>query len=130
VKYLLDVNVLISLGHLEHAHHASVAHWLRAQQSSQLLTCSITELGFVRILAQAPAYGFTVAHAQALLGQLKQARGYSFTFIPDTQDVSHLPEGVKTSGQTTDGHLVQLANAHGAILATLDAKIPGAFVIS
>jgi predicted nucleic acid-binding protein len=129
VKYLLDVNALIALGHLEHAHHERVAHWLRVQQSSPLLTCSITELGFVRILAQAPGYGFTVAHAQALLRQIKEFPGYSFTLIADGQDASQLPLWVKTSRQTTDGHLVQLANAHGAMLATLDAKIPGAFVI-
>jgi hypothetical protein len=67
VKYLLDVNALIALGHLEHALHERVAVWLLEQKSSQLLTCSITELGFVRILVQAPSYGFTVTQAQALL---------------------------------------------------------------
>jgi hypothetical protein len=36
---------------------------------------------------------------------------------------------VKTPKQTTDGHLVQLAKANGAILATLNAGIPGAFLI-
>jgi hypothetical protein len=129
VKYLFDVNALIALGHLEHDHHERVAHWLRTQRSSQLLTCSITELGFVRILVQAQAYGFTIANAQSLLEHLKQAPDYSFTLIPDEQGASQLPGWVKTGGQTTDGHLLQLASAHGAVLATLDAKIPGAFVI-
>jgi hypothetical protein len=36
---------------------------------------------------------------------------------------------VKTVKQTTDGHLAQLAKANGAILATLDRGIPGAFHI-
>jgi uncharacterized protein len=130
VKYLLDVNALIALGHLEHELHERVARWLREQRSSQLLTCSITELGFVRVLVQAPSYGFSVAQAQSLLKQLKAGRIYSFAFISDGQDVSHLPASVKTAKQTTDGHLLQLAKAHGAMLATLDAKIPGAFVIS
>jgi len=31
--------------------------------------------------------------------------------------------------QTTDGHLAQLAKAKGAVLATLDGKIPGAYLI-
>jgi predicted nucleic acid-binding protein len=129
VKYLLDVNALIALGHLEHAHHERVAHWLRVKQPSSLLTCSITELGFVRILAQAPGYGFTVAHAQTLLTQIKQSRSYSFKLVADAQDASQLPAWVKTSRQTTDGHLVQLARAYDAMLATLDGKIHGAFVI-
>jgi predicted nucleic acid-binding protein len=96
---------------------------------SIFLTCSITELGFVRILAQAAVYGFTVVQAQALLTGLKVAPGWSFEFVADMHDVSHLPTWVKQGSQTTDGHLLELARAHGAELATLDARIPGAFVI-
>jgi len=36
---------------------------------------------------------------------------------------------VKSSKQTTDGHLLQLAATNGAVLATLDHNIPGAYVI-
>ena len=31
------------------------------------VTCSIAELEFVRVLTQAPQYGFTVAHARIFL---------------------------------------------------------------
>jgi hypothetical protein len=54
-----------------------------------LLECSMTELGFVRILAQAPQYGFTVAHARTLLLRLLQ-------------------DGVRAAKQITDRHLAQL----------------------
>jgi hypothetical protein len=50
-------------------------------------------------------------------------------FIPDDHDVSQLPGWVKTPKQITDGHLAQLAKANGAMLATLDAGIPKAFLI-
>jgi hypothetical protein len=50
-------------------------------------------------------------------------------FIPDGQDISHLPSWVKTATQTTDGHLAQLAAANSAVLATLDRQIPQAFLI-
>jgi hypothetical protein len=53
----------------------------------------------------------------------------TFTFIPDGQDISHLPSWVKTAKQTTDGHLAQLAGANSAVLATLDRRIPQAFLI-
>jgi predicted nucleic acid-binding protein len=129
MNYLLDVNALIALGVLEHGFHTRVANWMRTQTSSSLLTYSITELGFVRILAQATAYGFTVAQAQRLLKKLKESSGYSIALVADAQDASQLPSWVKTGGQTTDGHLLQLAKVHAATLATLDAKIPGAFVI-
>jgi hypothetical protein len=87
------------------------------------------ELGFVRVLAQAPQYGFTVGQACNLLQRLKAARMVSFTFIADGQDISHLPNWVKTARETTDGHLAQLAVANSAVLATLDRRIPQAFLI-
>jgi len=62
--------------------------------------------------------------------QMKQpTSAFQLKFFADAQDISHLSGWVKTSGQTTDGHLVQLPIAHGAALATLDERIPGAFVI-
>src|SRR5579864_3269621 len=129
MTYLLDVNALVALGLVHHEFHGRVAAWLRAQHFPLLATCSITELGFLRVLAQAPGYGFTVAQARTLLLQIKQAKAAKFTFIPDDHDVSHLPMWVKTAGQTTDGHLLKLASAKQALLATLDARIPGAYLI-
>jgi hypothetical protein len=102
---------------------------LTSRAIPELLTCSITELGFLRVLAQAPQYGFTIAHARALLLRLKRGDSLKFTFIPDGHDVSHIPAWVKTAKQTTEGHLVQLARANSAILARLDERIPGTFLI-
>jgi predicted nucleic acid-binding protein len=132
MKYLLDVNALVALGFLQHEFHERVAVWVRTRASKgvlELATCSITELGFVRVLASAPQYGFSVAHARALLLRLKTGSLMKFTFIADDHDVSHIPAWVKTAKQTTDGHLVQLAKAKGAILATLDGRIPRAFLM-
>jgi hypothetical protein len=63
------------------------------------------------------------------LRRLNEARAPQFTFIADGHDVTHLPAWVKTAKQITDGHLAQLASANGAVLATLDRKIPDAFLI-
>jgi hypothetical protein len=60
---------------------------------------------------------------------VQTGKALDFTFISDDHDISHIPAWVKTAKQTTDGHLAQLAKAKGAILATLDGKIPGAFLI-
>jgi len=132
MRYLLDVNAVVALGFLQHEFHERVAHWVRAlalKGVPELLTCSITELGFVRVLAQAPQYGFTVVHARTLLLRLKTEKSLKFTFIPDNHDVSHLPGWVKAAKQITDGHLAQLAKANGALLATLDGRIPKAFLV-
>ena len=129
MMYLLDVNALVALGLVHHEFHGRIGAWLRAQQFPPLATCSITELGFLRVLAQVPGYGFTIVQARALLLQMKQAKVARFTFISDDHDVSQLPAWVKTAGQTTDGHLLRLAGAKQALLATLDARIPGAYLI-
>jgi hypothetical protein len=63
------------------------------------------------------------------LRRLKTTPTVNFTFITDDQDISNLPGWVRTAKETTDGHLKQLADANGAILATLDKRIPGAFLI-
>lgn len=127
--YLLDVNALLALGFLHHQFHARMAAWISKRRFSTLATCSITELGFVRVLAQAQAYGFTVAQARTLLVRLKKSPAISITFLTDDRDITHLPTWVKSPGQTTDGHLVELARANAAELATFDEKIPGAFLI-
>ena len=129
MTYLLDVNALVALGFAHHEFHDRVARWILAQRFPPLATCSITELGFIRVLTQAPAYGFTIAQARMLLLGIKKADEPRFLFIQDDHDVSHLPTWVKTAKQTTDGHLLKLANAHGGVLATLDARIPGAYRI-
>jgi uncharacterized protein len=129
MKYLLDVNALVALGFAHHEFHDRMAVWMMAQKFPPLATCSITELGFARVLAQAAAYGFTIVQAQTLLARLKKAPSLSFTFIPDNHDISRLPAWVRTGKQTTDGHLAELAKANGAILATLDEKIPDAYLI-
>jgi predicted nucleic acid-binding protein len=128
----LDVNALVALGFLQHEFHEGVAAWVResvSKRDGELATCSITELGFVRVLAQAPQYGLNVSQARGLLLQIKTTTVLKFAFIADDHDIAHLPAWVKTAKQTTDGHLAQLARAKGAILATLDKRIPRAFLI-
>lgn len=126
--YLLDVNTLVALGFLNHEFHARVARWIQSSRPL-LASCSITELGFVRVISQTPAYGFSVAQARTLLLRLKRARGCPLSFISDANDVSQLPAWVKMPKQITDGHLAELASANGAILATLDESIAGSYVI-
>ncbi|MGB7986557.1 MAG: hypothetical protein WCF54_15420 [Terracidiphilus sp.] len=129
MRYLLDVNVLIAYGYRKHGFHDQVGLWMRAQKDAHFLTCSITELGFVRVLGNVRAYGMDVVHAKSLLVEMKAWKAHPLEFLADANDISHLPAWVRIPKQTTDGHLLQLANAHRAVLATLDEGIPGAFLI-
>lgn len=132
MRYLLDVNALVALGFLQHEFHERTARWVRAlvrENTAKLVTCAITELGFVRVLVQAQQYGLNVHQARQLLTELKSADTLRFGFVADDHGISQLPRWVRTAKQLTDGHLTGLAKSRGAILATLDRRIPGAFLI-
>jgi predicted nucleic acid-binding protein len=134
MRYLLDVNALVALVFFcSMSSMGKIASWVRklSQKSvPDLVTCSITELGFVGVLVQASQYAFTAAQARNLLLQLESVNAAKFTFITDDQDISQLSGWVQSARQTTDGHLVQLARSKGVLLATLDTGIPGAYLIS
>src|SRR5208282_810975 len=132
MNYLLDVNALMALGVLQHVFHQRMGNWIKAvarEPSWELVTCSLTELGFVRVLAQTPQFGLTVAQSKDLLLGLKVTPGFNFRFIADDHDISKLPSWVAQPKQTTDGHLLELARSNGSLLATLDRGIPGALLI-
>jgi predicted nucleic acid-binding protein len=129
MTYLLDVNALVALGFANHEFHDRVVSWVRTRPRPILATCSITELGFIRVLAQAPAYGLTVAQARTLLVRMKRADAFWFIFLTDDQGISYLPTWVKSPKQITDGHLVELVSANEGMLTTLDERIPGAYLI-
>jgi predicted nucleic acid-binding protein len=122
VTYLLDVNALLALGFTAHEQHARVESWVkRLRKDDRLATCAIVELGFVRVATQlelAP----DVAEARALLSSLKRARRPRFVALPDALGADALPAWVKTPAQTTDGHLVALASAHAARLASRHSR--------
>jgi uncharacterized protein len=132
MTFLLDVNALLALGVHQHVFHERVTTWLTAfgpAHVPRIATCSITELGFVRVLSQARQYGLSVKEARELLLALKAAQSLQHMFVADDHNISRLPKWVKSPSQTTGGHLVELARSHGAHLATLDEHVEGAYLI-
>jgi predicted nucleic acid-binding protein len=128
MKYLLDVNVLTAWGWADHADHDRVARWIgkvRKKGGDGLLTSAIPQLGFVRVSVQRT--GGEVS-PEVLTGMLR-ALGSGHEFVPDDQEASRWPAWCQAASRTTDAHLLGLAKAHGAELATLDRGIPGAFII-
>lgn len=130
MKYLLDVNALVAFGHAEHQFYTRVANWAAEMAKNEIphvVTSPITELGFVRVISQ--AYGVSIKQAKDLLSRLKESKEYKFEFLADDHDASKIPSWVTGAKQTTDGHLLKLARSNRCVLATLDERIPGAFVI-
>jgi uncharacterized protein len=130
MTWLLDVNALIAACVAGHEHHARVEAWLAGLSvGDSLATSSITELGFVRVLNQAPQYRVPVREAVAMVKRLHAVKTRPVRRLEDALGVGDLPGWVGAGRQLTDGHLTALAAHHGARLATLDAGIPGAFLI-
>ena len=55
---------------------------------------------------------------------------WKMQLLPDHRAAETLPDWVRSPRQVTDGHLLDLAQANTAQLATTDAGIPGAFLIN
>jgi uncharacterized protein len=128
VTYLLDSNALIALGLSSHVFHRRVETWVAGLRPEDgIATCAITELSFIRIVPQLPAISVDFAQAKELLRRLKRQQRVRVELLADALGADTLPGWVRTTKQTTDGHLLALARAHAAALATLDGKIPGAF---
>jgi len=130
VRYLLDVNALVALGHTRHVHHDRAERWLKGVMptAEMLGTCAITELGFVRVSVQTGLQP-DVATAVQALARLKASSPVKMELWADSLGVDKLPRCVKKPADLTDGHLVELGHAHGAQLVTLDGKIPDAALI-
>lgn len=132
MKYLLDVNVLVAWGWSDHEAHEKTARWIAATRhhgTSKLLTSAIPELGFVRVSVQRMAGRLTVSEAGDALAGMLGALGARHAFLPDDRPASRFPRWCRRASQTTDAHLLELAETHGARLATLDERIPGAFLV-
>ena len=130
MRYLLDVNALIALAHTGHVLHAKAIGWYRSVQSSAagFHTCSITELGFVRVAAATGLHP-DIKGARQALDALKSSSKVRFELTPDDLGAAHLPAFVKTPRSVTDGHLVELARKNAFCLVTLDRGIPGSLFI-
>jgi hypothetical protein len=128
MRYLLDVNVLVALLIQAHEHHDAAEAWVATlDQADQILLCSWSEIGFVRV-SVAAGYVPEVAVARRALGMFRAGKA-AVSFAADDRGAAHLPVWVKTPAQTSDGHLVSLAVSCGAKLATFDSRIAGAHAI-
>jgi predicted nucleic acid-binding protein len=132
MNYLLDVNVLVAWGWADHLDHDRVVHWIAAMKKKRntvLFTSAIPQLGFVRVSIQRCGGQLTVTLASEVLVGMLAALGKRHRFLPDDQASGVFPQWCRAATQTTDAHLLQLANAHRLQLATLDAGISNAFLV-
>ena len=131
MTYLLDVNVLLAYRYSDHTFHRRVSDWITSLEAEsdppRLATCTIVEIGFVRIASGKSGLAANVAAARADLRSVKKK--LSLALVGDELPGDQLPNWVTRYWQTTDGHLLELATRYQMRFATLDRGIPGALLI-
>lgn len=126
---LPDVNVLVALAWPNHLHHRAARSWFTANRDEGWATCSITQIGFVRLSANSKVTDATAtaADAVAVLGRLVDM-GHHRYFVDDIDllvsddDSMALVQGYR---QVTDAHLLAVARRHDAALVTFDRGAAG-----
>jgi predicted nucleic acid-binding protein len=117
VKYLLDVNALVAAVWTDHASHSLADCWV---QGKLIVTCPLSELGFLRISTHPKALGAAMADARRLLEDFLVQR--KVEFLP--ADLPALRSKAAKSDHVTDLYLADLAASRTMKLATLDGGIP------
>jgi toxin-antitoxin system PIN domain toxin len=123
---LPDLNVWLALIWPDHSHHLQAVHYWEQQAADQVLFCTVTALGLVRLVCQPKLMGVAVknaAEASALLDALCQQPGVQLA-EPEHNgwEVFHqlLRGGALPARLCTDAHLAALAIANGWRLVSFD----------
>jgi toxin-antitoxin system PIN domain toxin len=129
---LPDISVLLAKFDAKHDAHARTARWFHAKRLDGILTCPLTENGFLRIFAN-PSYPSGPGSMEGSLTMLEGIRSVpGHRFVPDSIFTG---DGKKFTGldaagpsQLTDLYLLALAVHHAAKFVTLDERIPAHLV--
>ena len=112
---LPDFNVWLALASPAHQHHSNAVSYWEEQAAQQVLFCTVTALGLVRLVMQPKVMGdaaLTAAAASALLDQFVQQPGVSYA-QPSSEgwDVFHgfMRQSELSPRLCTDTHLASLA---------------------
>ena len=121
---LLDINILTALLWPTHEHHDVAHRWFGGRGDAHWATCSLTQLGFVRIVSN-PAFSrdaLSAMEALALLGENLAHPAHEFW--TDSLQVPPAVKGIEARlqgyKQLTDAYLLALAHRRKGVLATFD----------
>jgi toxin-antitoxin system PIN domain toxin len=123
---LPDLNVSLALACPDHNHHRQAVHYWENQADAQVLFCTVTALGLVRLVCQPKLMGAavkTLAEASSLLEAFCQQHGVSMASAEHAGwEVFHqlLHSGKVPHRLCTDAYLAALAIANGWRLVSFD----------
>jgi uncharacterized protein len=123
---LPDLNVWLALACPDHSYHRQAVRYWEQQAAEQVLFCTVTALGLVRLVCQPKLMGVavkTAGEASALLEAFCMQPGVSMASAePHGWDVFHqlLRSGELPARLCTDAYLAALAMANGWRLVSFD----------
>ena len=127
MAFLLDVNVLIARIDPRHENHERVVRWERDNASEHLVTCPLTQNGFIRIYGHPGYPGGPGSPAEALIELRYVLRLRTHRFIADSLSLSDTRVFSSLAGispkQLTDVYLLGLAVSAGIDFVTTDSRI-------
>ena len=121
---LLDINILTALLWPTHEHHDAAHRWFGDRADASWATCSLTQLGFVRIVSNAAFSrdALSPIEALALLGENLAHPAHEFW--TDSLQVRAAVKGMEARlqghKQLTDAYLLALSHRRKGVLATFD----------
>jgi uncharacterized protein len=132
MAFLLDVNVLIARVDPRHEHHERVLRWERCHPDAPLITCPLTENGFLRIYGH-PGYPGGPGSPSEALVELKCLRALPVhRFVEDSISLAEADLFLSLKGmspkQLSDLYLLGLAVRNGVSFATIDSKVQAKLV--
>ena len=121
---LLDLNVLTALLWPAHEHHEPAHRWFSARGQAGWATCSLTQLGFVRLVSN-PAFSRDALSPAAAVTLLAENVAHPrHRFWTDSLQVPAALADVRPRlqghQQLTDAYLLALAGLRNGVLATFD----------
>lgn len=121
---LLDINILTALLWPAHEHHEAAHRWFAARGEARWATCSLTQLGFVRIVSN-PAFSrdaLSPLEGLALLGENVTHPGHEFwtASLQVPAAVGGIAARLQGHKQIADAYLLVLAQRRKGVLATFD----------
>jgi hypothetical protein len=127
MTFLPDVNVWIALAVVEHTHHTAAVEWAQSADWDALAFCRVTQLGFLRLLANRHVMGekvLTRHNAWLTFDALLSLNpGFTFAKEPPGLDavwrVTFAP-GADGPNAWTDAYLAAFAESTGFTLVTFD----------
>jgi toxin-antitoxin system PIN domain toxin len=122
---LLDTNILLALAWPNHQYHAQAHVWFVAESKNGWATCSLTQLGFIR-LSTNPKYtenAVSPQEAAALLHEWTRLKTHKFWESPGADDPSIYSRATGHQ-QINDAWLVQAARRNSGRLVTFDSRLP------